>query len=257
MLRAHLVLSSLLLFAVPSFAQTTPKVLTKTATPTTVPEVVEVPATDDSPAVVAPREPEVQIQQGSTQGPLMLHPWGVHGTVTLGYLAPFKYGLGFTYAKSPTWVWNLSYIKGGLGFGIAGIDFGGFDESLLSLGGRYYPWAGSFNWIFAASRHAYRVHLGNDMVARMSGGPGSVDLLKVETLGIQIGVGNRIQFKNNLWLAIDWLTINIPVVTLKTESPALDAYMSANDRRLVGDALSLMENLTTASFLKTSLGYSF
>ena len=202
-------------------------------------------------------EPEVKIQQGSTQGPKMISPFGVHGTLTLGYLAPIKYGFGFTYAVSPTWVWDLSYIRGGLGFGIAGIDFGGFSESLLSLNGRYYPWSGSFNWIIGAARHAYRVHLGNDMVARMTGGPGSMDLLRVETLGLQLGIGNRFQFRSHFWLAVDWLTINIPIATLKTESPALDAYTSGNDRRLVGDALSLMENLTTASFLKTSIGYSF
>lgn len=218
------------------------------------PEVVEQPATEDSPAVVAPVEPPAKVK--SMQGPSLLHPYGVHGTITLGYIAPIKYGLGFTYARDPNWIWDLSYIKGGLGFGIAGIDFAGFDESLLTATARYFPWSGSFNWIIGLSRHAYRVSLGDDFVARL-GGPGAIDLLRVRTLGLQLGLGNRLTFRSQFWLSIDWLTVNIPVTTLRREGPSYDAYSSSNDRRLVDEALKLMESLWTMTFLKTSLGYSF
>lgn len=219
------------------------------------PVVVEKPADADSPAVVSPVEPSAKVT--NIQGPSLVYPYGVHGTLTLGYIAPIKYGLGFTYAKDPNWIWDLSYIKGGLGFGVAGLDFGGFDESLLTLTGRYYPRSGTFNWIIGLSRHAYRVYLGNDFVARMTGGPGTSDLLRVQTLGLQLGLGNRFTFREQFWLSIDWLTLNIPVTTLLREGPSYDAYTSSNDRRLVNDALKLMESLWTATFLKTSIGYSF
>jgi hypothetical protein len=209
---------------------------------------------EETPVVVAPVEPAVKVR--SLQAPSLLYPYGVHGTLTLGYIAPIKYGLGFTYVRDPNWIWDLSYIKGGLGFGVAGLDFGGFDESLLTLTGRYYPRSGSFNWIIGVSRHAYRVSLGNDFVSRL-GGPGATDLLRVETLGLQLGLGNRLTFRDQFWLSIDWLTLNIPITTLRAEGPSYDAYNSSNDRRVVNDALKLMEGLWTMTFLKTSIGYSF
>lgn len=242
--RSALAVVSLLVFANPAFAQTEKVTRTKKSETTTTSE----------PVVTRPAEPPVRLAESPR--PVSVKPFSVGLMLGLGIPAPIKYGLNAAYTQDPNWMWELGYFTGGINFGVSKISVGGFNEALLTATGRYSPWAGSFNWIVGLSHHAYHVRLGNAIVSRLTG-VGKLDVLNVQTVGLQAGVGNRWQIADNFSIGVDWVVVDIPLTTVRSQSPALEAYTNEGDRREVEEALDFMKSLWTINVLKTTIAFSF
>ncbi len=228
---------------------------TPVSTPEPVPEVRVEPQSPNAPVVVEKREPPVEIET-TTDGPSRLRPFSAGAMLALGLPVPFKYGLNAAYTFTPRLAVEASYLTGSLSVGIGSIDVGSFDESLLAVSGRFYPFSGSFNLIFGLAQHSYKVGLGSALVSRFTG-PVETDILDVKTLDLQLGLGNQWRFYESFWLGIDWVTLSFPIATLQSRSPALEAYSSERDRQNVEDVLSILRKIPTATVLKTSIGWSF
>jgi hypothetical protein len=173
----------------------------------------------------------------------------------LGILIPTKYGPAANWNINRRWSLEISSFGGSYGFSSSYFDLGGFKENLLLLNARYFPRAGSFNWLFGISRQQYIASLGNDIVSRFATYVPDYSIT-VETVGLQLGLGNRWTYKR-LLLGVDWLVLNIPVIASRTSSPALDQVTNADDRRRIDDAIRVMRYLPTGALAKLSLGFAF
>lgn len=175
-----------------------------------------------------------------------------------GLAVPFKHGPVFGWIIDENWTIEASYFTGSLSFGTSFISVGSFSENLIAVQARYYP-RNTFNWIFGFSRQSYRANLGSSLISGLSGGniPGDVDVLAVSTIGLQIGFGNRWQWDNGFTLGVDWVVLNFPFQTLKTDAPFLDYVTNPNDRQTVEDVIRVMKFFPTGALTKVSLGYTF
>jgi hypothetical protein len=234
------------------------KVETKTtATKVEKTETVEVKkeiVTDEGPEMVpyVPTEPLQKRPINRLVSPVAVG----YSLAPLGFAIPLKHGPFFTWSTDPTWSFEVSYLQGSIGFSTPWIDLGSFDESFVNFSARYFV-GSSFNWIFGLSRQAYDAHLGNAIMSRITSGRTDVDLIHVATLGVQVGLGNRWQLNNGLILGADWLVLNFPIATLRSDVPALDVITDPGDHQRVEDAMRFMRYLPSAVLLKFSVGYSF
>lgn len=176
----------------------------------------------------------------------------------LGLAVPFKHGPSLGWIVDRNWTIEASYFSGHLGFGTGFLSVGAFRENLIAVQARYYP-RNSFNWIFGLSRQSYDAKLGSDLIRNLSGGsiPSDVDVVKVATVGLQLGFGNRWQWENGFSLGVDWLVLNFPFQTLKSDAPFLSYVNNQDDRAKVEDVLRIMRYIPTGAIAKIALGYSF
>jgi hypothetical protein len=175
----------------------------------------------------------------------------------LGIAIPVKHGPSAQYALDSSWAIEAGYFAGQLGLSRFFLDIGSFRESLLLLNARYHPARGSFSWIIGLSRQSYRARLGDDLLSRVTSQPADYEVVSADTLGLQLGLSNQFRFNRNFILGIDWIVVNVPFLTLKSEAPILRALPNQTDRNRIEDALQIMRYLPTAVLLKTSVGYSF
>jgi hypothetical protein len=175
----------------------------------------------------------------------------------LGIAIPVKHGPSAQYSLDSAWAIEAGHFAGQFGLSRFFIDIGSFRESLLLINARYHPVRGSFSWIFGLSRQSYRARLGDDFLSRVTSQPADYEAVTAETLGLQLGLSNQFRFNRNFILGIDWIVVNVPFLTLKSEAPILGALPNPSDRDRIEDLLRIMRYLPTAVLLKTSVGYSF
>lgn len=237
--------------------QVSPLGESNTPNPTPAPEPSPSPTPSPTPAPEAKRKPLIpsiptaELREASK--------FTVSYTASpMGIPVPFKHGPSVAWIIDRNWTVEGSYFTGSFGVSTEFLDIGSFTETLITLNARYYP-GNSFNWLIGVSRQSYEAHIGSALVSRLSGGniPGDIDLVKVATIGLQTGLGNRWQWKNGLTLGIDWIVINIPFMTSRSEAAFLDYVSNQDDRRHVEDALKVMRFLPTGPITKISVGYSF
>jgi hypothetical protein len=215
--------------------------------------VASEPPLNASPPVV---EPDADLQE-PTHEPFIERPLTVaYALSVFSVPLPMKQGVALSYAISKKWMFELSYQTAQVGLNASWGDIGSFSETLVSLDARRSE-GGSFNWLFGLARQSYEAHLGSTLLRSVSNGAKALDLVRTETLDAHLGLGNRWQFSNGAAFSADWLTINIPFLTLKSESPASDQVTNADDKQKIDDILKLMRSLPTGSVIRLTIGYSF
>lgn len=180
---------------------------------------------------------------------------GWAGTI-LSIPIPFKHGPILSWSLDESWMLEASYFRGSIGIDVPYIDLGSFDESHISLRARWFA-GRTFNLIVGLNRQSYDASVGNAIVSRVSGAPSELDMLHVVTLGVELGLGNRWQLDNGIVIGIDWLSLNFPFTTLKSDAPILDRVSDQGDRNRIEDALKFMRYLPTGTVGKVTLGYAF
>ena len=176
----------------------------------------------------------------------------------LGLAVPFKIGASVAWRFNASWVGEIGYFYGHFGFGSRFLDLASFTESLTNIQLRYFP-SRSFNWLIGLNNQTYDARIGSLLLGRVSGGtvPSGIDVLRVSTLGLQLGLGNRWELSNGFLIGIDWLVLNIPLQTLDTHAPYLDYVSNPDDRQSVDDFIRFMRFLPTGALIKLTLGWTF
>lgn len=174
----------------------------------------------------------------------------------LGLAIPSKYGVAAAWRTSRRWEFEAGYFTGSYELSNSFINVGGLRETVLSLDARLYAWR-SLNFIFGLSRQSYQAKLGNDILGRTIGPGASLDLIEVQTLGLQLGFGNRWSIYDHFIFGVDWLVLNFPFRSLKSDAPVLDFVNDANDRARIQDAVTILRYLPTGAACKLALGYQF
>lgn len=170
---------------------------------------------------------------------------------------PGKYGVSYAYTPNPSGSWELEYLRGSLSVPFFIEDLGRITDQRLTLMYRSFSERNSFSFIYGANYSSFKLQLGPDYLAAITGGNASTfDVVSVETLGLTWGLGNRWQM-NKATVSFDWFVINIPVIVLESEAPFLEANATEQSKKDIRDVLDIIEGFPTFALLKFQLGFSF
>lgn len=176
----------------------------------------------------------------------------------LDLLIPSKYGLTLGWIQNASRTWELEYLKGSVSVPFIVEDLGEMTDTRITLLGRSYAARNSFNFSYGLSYLDFSLHLGDKILNRVSGGGyPSLDLVKLEALGFNIGLGNRWTFKHNITFGVDWVSWTQPLVVLSKKSIFLDYASNQQDKDDVDDALNLVSYFPRFVLLKLQIGMSF
>jgi hypothetical protein len=169
---------------------------------------------------------------------------------------PYKWGGSLVYTPDAAGSWELEYLRSKLSYG-AFIDLGSITDERLEILFRSYGSRNSFNFHYGLSYTSLKLVLGDEFLSSISGSPASLDLVKVKTLGLVWGIGNRWQSSKGYTWSLDWLSLSVPIMSLESKKPYTEASNDADKTDDVNDAVSLVKKIPEFTALKVQLGYSF
>lgn len=181
---------------------------------------------------------------------------GTYSPVDL--IIPSKLGLTLGQTKSVDKTWELEFLRGNFAIPFLIDDLGEISDLRFSFIARSYAGRNSFNFSYGLSYFDFSARLGNKYLASVSGTPsGSVDLLKIQTLGAHVGIGNRWTIDKNFTFGVDWISWSQPLLLVQRDDDYLTATNSAPDRDAIEKALGLISYFPRISVLKIQIGVLF
>jgi len=182
----------------------------------------------------------------------------IYGTYSpIDLLIPSKYGLTFGLNQNQNISWEFEFVKGTFSIPAIIQDLGKMTDTRYSLIRRSYMGNNSFNISYGLTLFSFSIKLGDDLLNRLNSNYPSVDLLELESLGFNIGVGNRWNFNENFSLSVDWFSWSQPVFVTKDRSKFLDYTSNEGDRDDVEKAKKYISYFPRLAFLKLQMGYLF
>lgn len=187
--------------------------------------------------------------------------YGLINYAPLDLIIPSKIGLTLGWTQSADQSWEFEYLRGKASVPFVIEDLGSVTDERFSILGRSYFGGNSFNLSYGLVYNKFNMHLGSAFLSGVSGVPASsVDLVDIQSVGFNVGIGNRWTFKHNITLSIDWISWSQPVVVTKDDVPLLDdpnVNMSQSDRDDVDDAKKWASYFPRLSLFKIQLGMMF
>jgi len=173
-------------------------------------------------------------------------------------LIPSKGGITVGLNRNADRTWELEYLRGSISVPFAVEDLGKMSDERISIISRSYFGNNSFNFSYGLSYLDFSLHLGDKLLNRVTGGSyPSLDLVKIQSLGFNVAIGNRWIFKHDITMGIDWITWTQPVHVTKKESAFLDYASNENDKDDVGNVIGLISYMPRFALLKLQLGILF
>ena len=202
---------------------------------------------------------EARLALGSARDNRTLTKWTLTGNFTLlETWVLTKYGFTAGYNDSASNTYEFEYMRGSLSFGKFGMDIGGIDEQRFALVARSFNKRNSFNVTYGVFYSEFDAHLGNDILATVSGVPAStVDLARVTIFGFTGGLGNRWQMENGFVWGVDWIMLHVPLFLIEKEAPFLDNSNSPVKKDDVADVLDIFRKVPGLGILKFQVGLSY
>jgi hypothetical protein len=165
---------------------------------------------------------------------------------------PSKFALGYAYNVSEKWAAEFEYSWAGLSTRYIGVDLGSITERRYTLHGRRFL-GNSFNFTLGAFYQDFTARAS----ARILGQGTDIANFGAEGLGVTSGIGNRWQFGNGFTVGIDWIRLNIPLVTTRVDNEILKDINDQSDRSDVRKVIRTFNRVPTVVVLGLNLGYSF
>lgn len=172
---------------------------------------------------------------------------------------PNKYGATIGLFQDADRSWELEYLRGSVSVPFIISDLGEMTDQRISLIRRSYAGRNSFNVSYGFSYFDFSMHIGDDMLGRITAGayPSSIDLIRLQSLGFNLGIGNRWTFNRNITLGIDWIAWSQPVLITKKDSAFLDYASNSEDKDDVEKGLNTVSYFPRLTFLKVQFGILF
>jgi hypothetical protein len=178
----------------------------------------------------------------------------------LDLIIPSKIGGTIGLIQNASYSWEIEYLRGSVSVPWIIDDLGSMTDTRISLVRRSYALRNSFNVSYGLSYFDLTAHLGNKYLAALSGDAQSVynvDLLKVEALGFNLGIGNRWTFQHDITVGIDWVVWSQPVFVTKEKNVFMDYATNPDKKDDVSSAVRGASYLPRLSFLKLQIGMLF
>lgn len=168
-----------------------------------------------------------------------------------------KTGIAGSWQSSEN-AYDLIFQHGSLGYGFSLFDLGKFSEDRFQALKRSYNNRNTFNWYYGLYYNKFDLVFGDKIMNTISSGayPNS-ELLKIETVGVTFGIGNRWQFESGFIIGIDWAEINWPLYIIEKKAAMLESNASESDKQTVRDGMDVLSRVPAFAIGKISLGYSF
>lgn len=184
--------------------------------------------------------------------------FGLINYAPLDLIIPSKLGVTIGLVKDADTTWEIEYLRGSVSIPFLVDDLGSMTDQRLSLIRRSYLGSNSFNISYGISYYDFKIHLGDEILSRLSSGTvPSIDLIRIQSLGFNFALGNRWHFKRNMTFGVDWISWSQPLVITNKDSIFLDYATNPQDRDDVDTALKLLSYFPRFSFFKVQLGILF
>lgn len=173
-------------------------------------------------------------------------------------LIPSKIGFTLGFICNVDQIWEFEYLKGSVSVPFIIEDLGSMTDERFSIIGRSFLARNSFNFSYGISYHDFSLHLGDKLLNRVTGGSyPSIDVVQIQSLGFNLGVGNRWTFDKNITFGVDWVSWAQPVLITKKNSDFLNYATNEEDRDDVEKGIKFISYFPRLSFLKLQFGLSF
>lgn len=174
-------------------------------------------------------------------------------------IIPHKIGLSLDVTSSDKMnLFEFQYLKSSISAAAAGIDFASLSEQRISFLNRNFTSGSNFNWYYGLSYISLQARLGDIFMSSVGQNSGiQTDMLTVDSLAFDIGLGNRWYFQNGVSFGIDWLGLSQPFISLKKEQHFTDYSSNAQDKHDVETFLNVASIFPRIYLLKFQLGYNF
>lgn len=172
-------------------------------------------------------------------------------------LLPNKLGLSMGLKRDASRTLEIEYLRGHYSLPFVVDNLGSMTDDRISLIARHYAKENSLNFSYGISYFNYSLRLGSKLLQNVNKSLAAVDLVKMQSLGFNLGVGNRWIIRKNITLGVDWFSWSQPVITISRQDAFLDHSKSSDDRGAVGDLLRIVSYFPRFSAIKIQLGISF
>lgn len=172
-------------------------------------------------------------------------------------ILPSKWGFTLGLVNDADKTWEIEYLKSSVSVPFIIEDIGEMTDERLALIRRNYFGTETFNMSYGLSYYKFKLHIGNKYLSSVSSNAPDIDLIRVESLGFNIGLGNRWIFSNRWIVGVDWFSWAQPVFTTRKNNK-YDDFVSNEDHKDTADTvIKLITWVPRLTLLKLQVGYSF
>ena len=168
-----------------------------------------------------------------------------------------KFGVTLGTVTNADYTWELEYLKSSVSVPFLVDDIGEMTDERLSLIRRNYFGTETFNLSYGLSYNKFKVHIGSKYLAYIATNIPDADLMEIESLGFNVGIGNRWIFSNRWMVGVDWASWSQPVFTTKYNNKYSDYATDEDSKDTVDTVAKLIRWVPRISLLKLQVGYSF
>lgn len=177
----------------------------------------------------------------------------------LDLIVPSKLGVALSWIKDSNTEYEMEYLKAQVSVPALIGDIGQISEQRLSLVGRHYMGTNSFNIGFGLSYNNTSVQVGNDILSQLSPGSdvSSLDVIKIETLGLNFTLGHRWAIHKNIVFGVDWFSWSQPIYKSYVSTDILNYIQNADDSSKVSKGIDIIGMFPRWGVIKCQLGIWF
>lgn len=172
-------------------------------------------------------------------------------------ILPSKFGLTLGIVSNADYTWELEYLKSSVSVPFLVDDIGEMTDERLSVIRRNYFGTETFNLSYGLSYNRFKVHIGSKYLAYIATNIPDVDLMQIDSLGFNVGIGNRWIFANRWMVGVDWVSWAQPVFTIKYNNKYSDYSTDEDSKDTVDTVAKLIRWVPRITLLKLQVGYSF
>jgi len=173
-------------------------------------------------------------------------------------LIPSKYGFTLSNIQNVDQTWEFEYLRGSVSVPFIVEDLGKMTDERYSIIGRSYFGNRNFNLSYGFSYFDFSLQLGDKLLNKLSGGSyPSIDLVKIQSLGVNFAIGHRWSFDHDVTFGIDWISWAQPVYIARKQSAFLDYASNQQDKDDVDQATKIISYFPRLTLLKLQLGILF
>lgn len=181
------------------------------------------------------------------------------GSVMVGYQLitswlPSKKTIGYTHIFNEKWSLEAEFTQSSVSDPVFWLDIGEVREERFYLQARRYA-GNSFNFSFGGTFSNFRAKLGSDFLG--DAGQELTSSFGAENIGVTGGIGNRWQWSNGLTVGIDWIRINVPVVSTYVRDDVLDAVAEDDEQDDLEGVIETFNRIPTFVLFGLNIGYTF
>lgn len=221
-----------------------------------VPELVK-PETSPIKETIENAEPTVP--EGAIDFTSSVNRANSKGSIMIGYQLitswlPSKKSVSYTHIFNEKWSLEGEYSWSTINDPFFWVDLGSIREERFNLQARRYV-GNSFHFSFGAVYSEFRAKLGSDFLNDF--GREISSSFRAQNIGVTGGIGNRWQWKNGFTVGVDWIRLNVPVVSTYVRDDVLDSISDDDEQDDVKKVINTFNRIPTFVLFGLNLGYTF